>query len=315
MSGPKLVIAGASGFVGSTLTEAAIAAGYAVTRLLRSRPEQVMPGVTDVVWNPSEGELDETVLVGARGVVCLNGASLFGWLWTREYKQTLWNSRIDSVRTIVDAIARLDKDARPDAFVSGSAIGYYGPDSRDAVLDEGAHAGVGFLADLCIAWEKEADRARELGVRTVNLRTGLVMGADGGMLGILHHLYRLGLGGQLGDGQAWMSTISVVDHVRAILFALKTSIDGPMNATCPEPIRNADWNDLLATHLSASPLAKLSGFIRIPAPLLRLVLRDMAREAVLASQRAVPSALVDHGFTFTAPTPSAIFDQVLSQRS
>lgn len=124
---PSLVIAGATGFIGTRLVEAAIAAGYQVTRLVRSLPREVPEHCTDVVWNPSAHDLDERVLAGAAGVVCLNGAPLVGKVWTRSYKQTLWKSRIDSVDTIVDAIVRLPADDRPACFISGSAIGFTVP--------------------------------------------------------------------------------------------------------------------------------------------------------------------------------------------
>lgn len=312
-----LVIAGATGFIGGTLTDAALAAGYNVTRLVRSIPEEheTKVGVTDVLWDPATGELDEDALRGAYGIVCLNGVSLFGSLWTEKYKSKLWNSRISSVRTLVDAMSRLDETDRPDVFVSGSAIGIYGPDSNDAVLDETSHEGTGFLADLCRAWEAKASRARELGIRTVNIRTGLVMGSDGGMLGIIQHLYRTGLGAQLGDGSSWMSTISIIDHVRAILFVLKTTeIEGSVNAVCPEPIRNEEWNKLLAKHLKRPALHIGQAYLRAPAFAMKLALRDLAKEAILASQRVVPTVLLDHGFEFTAPSPAAIFDQVLPQK-
>lgn len=307
---PSLVIAGATGFIGTRLVEAAIAAGYQVTRLVRSLPREVPEHCTDVVWNPSAHDLDERVLAGAAGVVCLNGAPLVGKVWTRSYKQTLWRSRIDSVDTIVDAIVRLPADNRPACFISGSAIGFYGPDCGDAVLHEGSSQGAGFLAELCGAWESCAQRcAEEAGVRTVSVRTGLVMGADGGLLGILQHLYRAGLGGQLSDGKAWMSTISVIDHVRAILFLVaRDDIEGPVNLTCSEPCENKVWNRLLGRHLQRPAV------LRVPCGPLATLFPYAVGETVLASQRALPIRLLDAGFIFTAPHVADIFDSILPQK-
>lgn len=304
---PKLVLAGVSGFIGSLLVEAAVVAGYQVTRLVRSSSGGFASDhIIDEVWDPAAGELDESVLAGAYGVVCLNGAGLFSRWWTESYKEKLYRSRIDSVATIVNAIDRLSPNERPEVFLSGSAVGYYGPDSGDAVLTEDSHRGTGFLSQLCVDWEREAREAEALGVRTVLLRTGLTMGADGGMLGILQHLYRAGLGGQLGDGQSWMATISQVDHVRAMLFALKTpEISGPINVVAPDPVRNEDWNKQLGEHLQRPAV------MRVPALAMRLILGQFADEAALASQRAYPRALEDAGFEFTAPTVGEIFRQAL----
>lgn len=304
---PKLVLAGVSGFIGSRLVEAAVSAGYQVTRLVRSPSDETAGDhVTDEAWDPTVGELDESVLAGAYGVVCLNGAGLFSRWWTDSYKKKLYRSRIDSVVTIVNAIERLAPDARPEVFLSGSAVGYYGPDSGDAILTEESHPGTGFLSGLCVDWEREAHKAEALGARTVLLRTGLTMGADGGMLGILQHLYRAGLGGQLGDGQAWMATISVVDHVRAMLFALRTpEISGPINVVAPDPVRNEDWNKQLGEHLHRPAI------MRVPAFAMRLGLGQIADEAALASQRAYPAALEEAGFRFTAPSVADIFRQAL----
>lgn len=302
-----LVIAGASGFIGSALVDTALNAGYTVTCLVRERNKKVEnPAITYVVWNPTSGSINESVLAGSTAVISLNGASLFGGLWTKTYKKKLWNSRIDSVRTLVDAIGRLDDDRRPAAFISGSAVGFYGPESGDEILTEDSPRGEGFLADLCQEWESQAQRAcDDFGVRTVMVRTGLVMDHSGGLLKKLLPLYKLGLGAQLGDGKAWMSTISLHDHVRSILHAVAVeSLAGPYNAVCPQPTRNASWNKLLGRFTNRKTV------LRAPGVVLKLA-GDMSTEAILASQRAIPRKLLDTGFTFSAPDPASIFRQVL----
>lgn len=306
MTKPKLVLAGASGFIGSRLVEAALSAGYDVRRLVRSTDAEPITHVEDFQWNPSEGRIDASVFDDVYGVICLNGAGLFSRPWTDSYKKIMWDSRIDSVRTIVDALtARTD---RPKVFISGSAVGYYGPDSGDQILTEASPNGGGFLGELCEAWEAEANLASDVGIRTVNARTGLVMGADGGMLGILQHAYRIGLGAQLGDGTNWMATIARDDYVRALLYLLlHTEISGPVNMTSPDPVRNKEWNKSLAEHFNRP------AFIRAPEFMLRLALQDFADEAVLASQRVIPQKLTDHGFWFLAPTVPEIFNHEIPQ--
>lgn len=303
-----LVIAGASGFIGSALVDTALSSGYAVTCLVRERKKnKENTDVNYVAWDPSAGSIDESVLAGSTAVITLNGASLFGGVWNKSYKKKLWKSRINSVRTLVDAIARLDDDRRPSVFISGSAVGFYGPDAGDDILTEDSPRGEGFLAELCDAWEAEARRVTdECGVRSVMVRTGLVMGRSGGLLKRLLPLYKLGLGVQLGDGKAWMSTISLDDHVRSILHAVVTeSLVGPYNAVCPQPIRNASWNKLLARFVNRKAVLRAPGFA------LKLA-GDISTEAILASQRAIPRKLLDTGFEFNAPEPASIFRRELA---
>lgn len=295
-----LVLAGASGFIGSRLVDAAVASGYEVRQLLRTPGRQAPAGVTQFTWDPAPGTIDDAALAGAYGIICLNGAGLLSRPWTDSYKRALWESRLGSVETLVSAMG----SHRPQVFLAGSAIGYYGPDRGDEVLTESSAAGSGFLAELCEAWEAASSAAENLGVRTVQLRTGLVMGADGGMLGILQHLYRAGMGARLGDGSAWMSAIARDDYVRALLFLLTRDVSGPVNMVGPEPVRNAHWHEALARHFHRP------GFLSVPTPALRLA-GEMAREAVLASQRVYPQELTDHGFTFLAPTIEEIFAREL----
>ncbi|VEI12566.1 TIGR01777 family oxidoreductase [Trueperella bialowiezensis] len=312
MTTPVLVLAGASGFIGTRLVEAAKAAGYEVRRLVRSAPERA----GDYQWDPASGTIDTSVFDCAYGVICLNGAGLFSRPWTASYKRVLWDSRIDSVCTIADSLAaraqREGADALPQVFIAGSAVGFYGsgrPDtdgtvtrSAYAILTESSPNGTGFLAELCMAWESEANRVADLGIRTVNARTGLVMGQSGGMLAILQHPYRIGLGARLGDGENWMPTIARDDYVRALLCILREpDLSGPVNMTSPDPVPNKVWHRALADHF------RRPGFLAVPELPMRITLGDFANEAVLASQRVMPQKLLDHGFRFIAPTVPEIF--------
>ncbi|AZN28988.1 TIGR01777 family protein [Flaviflexus salsibiostraticola] len=296
----RVLISGASGFIGTALVDAAREDGMAVVRIVRSKPE---PG--DIVFDPARGDIDHRELAGADAVVCLNGAGLFSKPWTASYKETLLRSRITSVRTFTDAFERLPEDERPTHFITGSAVGYYGADRGDELLTEASGPGDDFLARVCVAWEEAGERAVDLGIRHSALRTGLVMDGSGGMLGLLKHAYRLGLGAKLGDGSQYMSTISLADHVRATLHVIRNSVDGPVNLTGPHPVTNREWNRLLARHVNRP------AFLTVPRFAMKLALGDFAEQAALASQNAYPARLESTGFEFTARTAEEIFAQAL----
>lgn len=296
----KIIIAGASGFIGHQLLRQASRAGHDVTKIVRSDPE---PG--DIVFNPARGTINHNQLAGADAVITLNGAGLFSKLWTESYKQTLLRSRITSVRTLTDAFERLPQDDRPKHFITGSAIGYYGADRGGEMLTETSKPGDDFLAQLCVQWEQAGKRVTQVGMKHTALRTGLVMDGSGGMLGLLKHVYRLGLGAKLGDGEQYMSTISLKDHVRAVLHILENGIEGPVNVTSPFPVKNKDWNRALAEHMTRP------AFLTAPAFAMKAVLGDFAEQAVLASQNVFPARLESTGFTFTARTIEDIFAQGL----
>ncbi|AZQ76281.1 TIGR01777 family protein [Flaviflexus ciconiae] len=296
----KLIVSGATGFIGTALTKRAETKGWDVTKIVRSNPA---PG--DITFDPQSGTIDERQLAGADAVVCLNGAGLFSRPWTDSYKKTLLESRLTSVNTLTEAFARLEEPDRPTHFLTGSAIGYYGAGRGDEILTEESGPGSDFLADLCVQWERAGHVATDLGIRHSALRTGLVMDSGGGMLGLFKHLYRAGLGTKLGSGEQWMSTISLDDHVRATLYAIENQLEGPINLSSPEPLRNADWHRLLAAYVHRP------AFLTAPAPVMKLALGDFAEQAALASQRVMPRYLEDAGFEFSAPTVLEIFDQAL----
>lgn len=310
MERPLIVLAGASGFIGSHLMDALVTLGCEVRQLQRRHSADTDEFDGTVYWNPQEGTCDERLLAGAAAVVCLNGTNLIGRPWTKRYKETLRSSRLDAVNTLVDAIGRLPESERPRTFLSGSAVGFYGYNCGDDKLTEHAPQGEGFLAELCAQWEATAKRAQDdHGVRTVLLRTGLVMGPEAGLLPLMVIPYRLGMGAQLGNGQSWMPVISVIDCVRAIVFSMvNTSIDGPVNLVCPEPLRNEEFHENLSHYLGRPSC------LRAPDELLRRCGGQMAREVILASQRAVPHKLLAEGFMFTAPTAFEILGQVLPAR-
>lgn len=299
----RILIAGASGFIGQALVRGAENAGHTVVKIVRGDPE---PG--DILFNPAHGTINHTELAGADAVISLNGAGLFSKLWTEPYKQTLLRSRITSVRTFTDAFSRLSRGDRPKHFITGSAIGYYGADRGAEMLTEAAEPGKDFLAQLCVRWEQAGERVNDLGMTHTALRTGLVMDGSGGMLGLLKHLYRLGLGAKVGDGEQYMSTISLDDHVRSVLHILDHGVAGPVNLTSPFPVKNKDWNRALARHMNRP------AFLSAPAAVMKAALGDFAEQAALASQNVFPARLESTGFTFSARTIEEIFDQALPQK-
>lgn len=264
--------------------------GIRICRLVRR------PARTDdeVEWDPPASPAIATLgkVDGLRAAIHLSGASVSGHRWTEAYKRKMIESRVGTTRALVDCLTRIPNP--PKTLLVASAIGIYG-DRGDEVLNETSNPGTGFLADLCRAWEAAADSAATAGIRVVHLRFGVVLG-HGGALAQMLPIFRLGLGGRLGSGHQWMSWVSVSDVVAAVQFLLDTpEIAGPVNVTAPQPVSNAEFTRALGSVLHRPAV------LPAPAPMLRLVFGEMAQEALLASQRALPSKLIHAGFRFTHP--------------
>lgn len=281
----RVVIAGSSGLVGGHLVRALRAAGVEARRLVRRAPS----AADEIAWDPARGQLDARALTGIDGVVNLAGRNLLG-RWTRRAKAEIVDSRVQSTRLLVQTVARMA--ARPSVFVSASAVGYYG--SRgDEVLTEASSPGTGFLAVVAQRWEGEARRAAEAGIRVVCTRFGLVLARGGGALGPMIPLFRLGLGGPLGDGRHWWSWIHIDDLVSAIVMALtSSSLEGPVNLVAPAPVTNREFTQTLAAVLHRPAI------VPAPAFAVRLVFGEIADEMILASQRVMPTRLLAAGFAF-----------------
>lgn len=293
----KVLLSGAHGLVGRALAPSLAARGHEVVTLVRPSTAGRPFGEASVGWDPAGGRVDERALAAAGpygAVVHLAGAGIGDRRWSPARRRLLRESRVDTTRTLVKALRRLDPP--PEVLVSASAVGYYG-DRGDDVLDEAATPGRGFLADLCRTWEAEAAAAEDL-LRVVRVRSGLVLSHHGGLLGRLLPLFRLGLGARLGRGDQWMSWISLRDEVAVLGRAVEeVDLTGPVNATAPEPVTNAGFTSALGRAVRRP--ARLA----VPGAALELAFgRDLAREMLLTSQRVVPEALAARGHRFADPT-------------
>lgn len=281
----RIVLSGASGLIGTALTASLRADAHTVTTLVR-RPARA---VDEAQWRPDAGELDADVLRGADAVVCLSGANVGAKRWTDPYKQTLRSSRIDTTGTIARTLAALGEDA-PPVFLAGNAIGYYG-DTGETEVDESAPAGTGFLAQLCVDWQRAAQPAADAGVRTAHLRTGPVLDKEADLIKRLRPIVKLGIAGPIGSGRQFLPWISLTDQIRAIRFLLEADVSGPVNVCAPNPTRNKEFTQTLAAFLHRP------AFLPVPGFAVRMVAGELGGETV-KSQRAVPAKLTAAGFHF-----------------
>ncbi|GAA3804964.1 TIGR01777 family oxidoreductase [Streptomyces chiangmaiensis] len=288
MERSRIAVAGASGLIGSALVRSLTADGHQVVRLVR----RAARGEDEVRWDPEEQYIDAAGLLGCHAVVNLAGAGIGDHRWTDTYKKTLRDSRVLGTAALAEAVASLPEP--PRVFVSGSAIGYYG-ETGDRAVDETAPPGDGFLPSLCVEWEGAADAAQEAGVRTVFVRTGLVVAREGGAWGRLFPLFKAGLGGRMGDGHQYWSFISLHDEVAAIRHLIdREDLSGPFNLTAPHPLTNREITAAMGRLLHRPTL------FSAPAPALRLALGEMAGD-VLGSARVLPGRLLESGFSFAFP--------------
>ena len=285
----KIIISGASGLIGKPLIASLRKHGHEVVQLVRRAPR-----VNESQWNPSAGQLDVAVLEGCDAVIHLSGAGIGDRRWTAKYKQELVESRTKSTSLLATTIAKCNK--KPSVFLSGSAIGIYGP-RGDEELTEQSSNGSSFLADICKQWEAAAKPAVDAGVRTVFLRTGIVLTPLGGALKKQLPLFKLGLGGKFGDGRAWQSWISLDDEIAAIEHLLTAEVSGAVNLTAPNPVTNADFTTALARALKRLAILPIPKF----GPKL-LLGGELADALLFTGQRVMPIELQNSGFVFKHST-------------
>jgi uncharacterized protein (TIGR01777 family) len=281
-----VAITGASGFIGSALARDLAADGHQVVRVSR-RPG----GPRTVVWDPEAGTIDAAGLEGVDAVVHLAGEGVASGPWTEAQRHRIRESRTKGTTLLAETLAGLER--KPSVLLSGSAIGYYG-DRGDEELTERATPGNDFLAQVCVAWEAAAQPAREAGIRVAHLRTGIVLGTEGGAFPKLLLPFKLGLGGKDGDGRGWWSWITLEDEIRAIRFLLEHDVQGPVNLTAPNPVRSAELAATLGRVLHRPAV------LPVPRAVTKLPfgVGDLVRSLLFTSARVRPSALLGAGFSF-----------------
>jgi uncharacterized protein (TIGR01777 family) len=289
----RIAVTGASGLIGSSLVGYLKSQGHTVQRLVRR------PAVSseEITWDPIAGTVDMEALAGVDAVIHLAGAGVSDKRWTKKYKAEILNSRLLGTTTIAKAVAIV----KPQVFISASAIGWYGESGNRAVV-ETDRVGDDFLAAVCREWESAADLAGD--VRTVKLRSGLVLDPTGGALGKMLPIFRFGLGGKLSNGKQWWSWITLHDQIRAIAFLLENKVSGPVNLTSPNPVTNSEFTAGLARALHRPAL------FPVPALALKIVLGGFSAE-VLGSKKVMPQALTEAGFTFDYPHISSALEKLV----
>lgn len=299
----KILITGATGLIGRELGRSLMSDGHTVIGLSRS-PEraQGVPVTALHRWDALSGPPAAESLAGVETVIHLAGEPIAARRWSDEQKRRIRDSRLISTRHLVEGMRAMATP--PAALLSSSAVGFYG-DRGDELLDEASPAGTGFMADVCRAWEQEAARAAEAGIRVVRVRTGVVLSRDGGALEKMRLPFTLGVGGKLGNGRQWFPWIHIADMVDIYRYALNhAALGGPVNATAPEPVTNAEFTHRLARALHRP------AFMTVPEFGLRAVLGQMA-DVLLTSQRVLPTVLMNAGYRFRFASLDAALTDLL----
>ena len=299
MNSARILVSGASGPIGAALLPALKARGSAVTRLVRK-------SATDkdqIAWDPAR-PLSPDSVSGFDAVIHLSGESIVG-RWTEARKRRILDSRTQGTGHLAEAVAKASRP--PRVFISASAVGFYG-NRGDEILRENSLSGDGFTAKVCRQWEAATQPAVEAGIRTAQMRFGVVMSADGGALPKMLPPFRMGLGGRLGTGRQWWTWVSVRDVVGAILHVLDhESLAGPVNTVSPNPVTNAEFTSTLASVL------KRPAIFPLPAFAVRLIFGEMGEELFLFSQRVEPAKLVASGYQFQHPDLKNALKEILQR--
>ena len=285
----KILVSGVSGPIGAALVPTLRSNGVRITRLARPGAGLNPSSIEEQIpWDPAQPLLPAAVS-GFDAVIHLAGESIVG-RWTPAKKMKIRDSRVVGTRNLAQALARAKE--KPVVFVCGSAIGYYG-NRGDELLKEESSSGTGFLPEVCREWESASHPAAEAGIRTVQIRTGVVLSPKGGALGKMLLPFKLGVGGRVGDGRQWMSWIDVEDMVGAIHHILKTDLlHGPVNLVAPKPVTNAEFTKTLAGALARPAI------LPVPAFAAKLAFGEMGEEVLLWSQRVEPTRLIMSGYPF-----------------
>jgi uncharacterized protein (TIGR01777 family) len=282
----KILITGSHGLVGKTLISELVKDGHEIVSLVRHKSE----GASEIEWHPNQRSIDSERVSGFDVVVHLAGESIASGRWTDEKKRKIRESRVDGTTLLSRALAQSSK--APAAFISASAIGYYG-NRADELLNEKSAPGNDFLAEVCVAWERATGEAEARGVRTVHARFGIILDQEGGALAKMLTPFRMGVGGRIGDGKQWMSWIALVDVIKGLKFVIENeSIAGPVNFVAPNPVTNGEFTKTLGDALSRPTLFPMPSFA------VRLAFGEMADALLLSSAKVEPKRLQESGYRF-----------------
>ena len=295
----KVVVSGASGLIGSALVTSLGDAGHDVVRLVR-RPAEMS---SELQWDPDAGMLDRARLAGVEAAVNLSGENI-GQRWTARRRAEILQSRVTATGLLARTLAELEP--HPAVFVCAGGSGIYG-DRGDEILTEESDLGTGFLADVGRAWEAAAEPARTAGIRVVNFRQGIVLARDEGALDRMLTPFRLGLGGRVGSGRQWWSWVALDDTVAAYRFVIEHDVSGPVNLCAPNPVTNAQFVKALGRALGRPAV------FPFPAFAVKAAFGKMGETVLLESQRMLPAALLDAGFTFGYPDLGPALEHVLER--
>ena len=298
----KILVTGGTGFIGCHLCNRLIKDGYILYVLTRNRKlNNAQDSKTKFyIYNLSEIEnIDIDIVINLAG-------ETIAQRWTKAAKARIYNSRITTTQNLVNFIK--SKSKKPSLFISGSAVGYYGTDADKIFTEENVSTNIdsGFASSLCKSWEDQALHANDLGIRTVTLRIGPVLEKDGGMLAKLLPSFRIGLGSQIGDGNQWLSWIDRDDLIDLIIFIInKENINGPVNATAPNPVKNKEFSLALSNALNRPC------FLKTPEFIFKLIFGQMAEEIMINGQKVLPEKAISNGFHFSYPTIAQSLSKIL----
>ena len=296
----KVLITGASGLIGAALQKSFAEKGYEMLLASRKEPQDEQ----HIQLSVEEGFADSEKLEGIDAVVHLAGENVSGLRWTEEKKKAIRDSRVLGTRNVVNAISKLK--AKPKVFIAASAIGFYG-ERGDQEVTESSSAGDNFLAEVSKAWESESRRAEDAGIRTVLLRTGIVLSKNGGALAAMLTPFKLGVGGVVGSGKQWMSWISLDDHVAVINYAIENeNLRGAVNSVSPHPVTNQEFTKTLGEVLYRPT------FLPLPEFAVSMVFGEMGDALLLASTKVMPKRLEDAGFEFKLPDLKAAIEHAVA---
>ena len=300
----RVIVTGATGFIGKALVEELTQGAYEIVALSRNpQIKSEQNKVTYIPWNVKDPNNWTEYVDGAYAVINLAGENISAGRWTRKRKQAILQSRLDAGEAIVQAVKRASQ--KPKVLVQASAIGYYG--SRDdELLEETSSPGNGYLPEVAQKWELSTRELEMLGVRRVIIRTGIVLGRDRGALPRLMQPFRFFVGGSLGSGKQWLSWIHLEDEIRAIRFLMENeNLSGAFNLTAPSPRVMKDFCKILGRVMHRPCWLKVPGFM------LRLIMGEMAQALILTSQRVQPKRLLESGYQFLYPEAKSALSQIL----